>query len=400
MRTLLTVTLFFLLGAAAHATWQDRVTLISSKLDEALATDAASGKQLAEEAYYGIFEGEPHNMEVAVRVTISGRRSYELESQFTQLRQAIGKGAPRAQLEAMKTQLLADLAATAHAMDGPSATQTADAAPVRSTANAADTFAKSLLIILREGFEIILILGAITAFLIKAGARDRLRVVASGVATGIVASVLTAVLYSMFVHSLTVNPEIIEGCTLGLAATVLFCVSHWLISRAESKHWVDFIKSKVHVSLSTGNMTALWLTSFLAVYREGAETVLFYQGLAAQAPGQGRMIVAGLGLGLAALLVVFLTFRQGILRIPPRPFFRITSALLYYMAFVFAGKAVVELQAGQVLHLMPLRGWPTIEFFGVYPTVQSLAVQGLLIAAILVSMVVVFLRRQPEPVAA
>lgn len=400
MRTLTFILLVLLFGTAAHAGWQDRVTLINTKLDEALATDAAHGKQLAEEAYYTIFEGEPHNMEVAVRVNISGRRAYELESQFTELRQAIGKGATPATLQTMKTELVSALTAAAHELDAEAA-----AAPVTTTGisslSAADTFGKSLLIILREGFEVILILGAITAFLIKAGARDRLRVVASGVIAGIVASVLTAVLGTMFVRSLTVNPEVIEGCTLALAAIVLFFVSHWLISRAESKHWVDFLKSKVHVSLSTGNMTALWITSFLAVYREGAETVLFYQGLAAQSPGQGRIIIAGLALGSAALLVVFLTFRQGILRIPPRPFFRVTSALLYYMAFVFAGKAVVELQAGQVLHLIPLRGWPTIEFLGIYPTLQSLAVQACFIAAILISMAVVFTRRhQPEPVTA
>jgi high-affinity iron transporter len=390
MRTFIVATLLAMLTATAHATWQDRVTLISAKLDEALVADAAHGKQLAEEAYYAIFEGEPHNMEVAVRVNISGRRSYELESQFTELRQAIGKGAAPATLRTMKADLILALTEAAREMD---------LAPV-SSLSAADTFGKSLLIILREGFEIILILGAITAFLIKAGARDRLRVVAGGVVAGIIASVLTAVLGSMFVRSLTISPEIIEGCTLALAAIVLFFVSHWLISRAESKHWVEFIKSKVHVSLSTGNMTALWITSFLAVYREGAETALFYQGLAAQTPGQWRIILAGLALGVAALLAVFLTFRQGILRIPPRPFFRVTSALLYYMAFVFAGKAVVELQAGQVLHLMPLRGWPTIPFLGVYPTVQSLAVQACFVAAILGSMLFVFLRRQPQPVTA
>lgn len=397
MKAFLTATLLFILAGSAHATWQDRVTLISAKLDEAIAADAVHGKQLAEDAYYGIFESEPHNMEVAVRVNISGRRAFEIESQFTELRQAIAKGESPATLRTMKAELIAALTAVAGELD-------VDATPVPagsvSSLSAADTFGKSVLIILREGFEIILILGAITAFLIKAGARDRLRIVAGGVITGIIASMLTAVVSTMFVRSLRVNPEIIEGCTLALAAVVLFFVSHWLISHAESKHWVDFIKSKVNVSLTTGNMTALWLASFLAVYREGAETVLFYQGLAAQATGQGRTIAAGFALGCAALLVVFLTFRQGILRIPPRPFFRVTSALLYYMAFVFAGRAVVELQAGRVLQTIPLRGWPTIDWLGVYPTVQSLAVQACFIAAILGSMLIVFLRRQPQPATA
>ena len=115
------------------------------------------------------------------------------------------------------------------------------------------------------------------------------------------------------------------------------------------------------------------------------------------APKQGNVILAGCLLGCAVLALLFITFRRGILRIPPRPFFRVTSALLYYMAFVFAGKAVVELQAGQVLHLIPLRGWPTIEVLGIYPTLQSLGLQAIFVVAILGSMLVVYLRRQPEP---
>jgi high-affinity iron transporter len=118
------------------------------------------------------------------------------------------------------------------------------------------------------------------------------------------------------------------------------------------------------------------------------------------APQQARPIFGGLILGAAGLAILFVTFRRGILRIPPRPFFRVTSALLYYMAFVFAGKSVVELQAGQVLHVIPLRGWPTIDFLGIYPNFQSLAVQACFVAAILASMLVVYLHRQPDRVLA
>jgi high-affinity iron transporter len=287
---------------------------------------------------------------------------------------------------------LTALTLTIRADELPAAAGTAHAAT--TSLNVADTFSKSLVIILREGFEVILILGAISAFLIKAGARDRLRVVTGGALVGVLASILTAIIGTLFLRSINVSPEIIEGATLMLATIVLFFVSHWLISKAESKHWVDFIKSKVSVSLNTGNMAALWLASFLAVYREGAETVLFYQGLVSIAPGQTKIIIAGFLAGCLALGVVFLTFRQGILRIPPRPFFRVTSALLYYMAFVFAGKAIVELEEGQVIHVIPLHGWPTIDFLGIYPNVQSLAAQACLLGAMAVSILIVVLRRR------
>jgi high-affinity iron transporter len=385
--------------------WQERVAAIGSTLDRALAAcargDRAYGKELASDAYFDGFENESNNMEVAVRVNLSGKKCYELESQFSELRQAIGKGAALDQLTSLKTKLMSDLDAAARELDAHGqasvpATAVAPNAAVSSTVSEADAFGKSFLIILREGFEIILLLGAISAFLIKSGARDKLWIVAQAVVVGILASGLTAAATMLFVNSLAVNPEIVEGVTLMLAAIVLFFVSHWLISSAESKHWIGFIKSKVNVSLSSGNVTALWVASFLAVYREGAETVLFYQGLSSMAPTQGKVIAAGFVVGIVALGAMFLIFRRGILRIPPRPFFRITSAMLYYMAFVFAGKAVIELQAGQVIHLIPLPGWPTIDLLGFYPTLQSVAVQMGFILAILVSLVIVFARRQTQ----
>jgi high-affinity iron transporter len=394
MKILLSTALLFTLAGSAHAAWRDRVALIDATLNRAIAADTATGKRLAEEAYFVDFEGEPLNMEVAVRTRISGKRCYELESQFSQLRQAINKPKSVDEPPRLRAALVADLNAAADELDATAPMTAESSTQLTSQFTMADTFGKSLVIILREGFEIILILGAISAFLIKAGARGQLRVVVSGALIGVLASILTAVAGVLFVRSININPEIIEGATLMLATIVLFFVSHWLISKAESKHWIEFIKSKVRVSLNTGNMAALWLTSFLAVYREGAETVLFYQGLASSAAGQANIILAGFLAGCVALGAVFVTFRQGILRIPPRPFFRITSALLYYMAFVFAGKAIVELQAGQVIHVIPLRGWPTVDFLGIYPNVQSLSAQAFLLGAMALSILIVMLRRR------
>jgi high-affinity iron transporter len=264
----------------------------------------------------------------------------------------------------------------------------------------AGVFGQSFLIIVREGVEVILILGAISAVLIKSGARDKLRIVRSALMVSLLASVATGVLSVIFVRSISdAHREILEGATLLLAAIVLFFVSHWLISRAEAKQWVDFLKSKVQGSLDTGRAAALWLVCFLAVYREGAETVLFYHGLASSVSGRGGAIAAGFGVGCVVLIVLYLLFRRGIMRIPTRPFFRVTSAFLYVMAFIFAGKAIHEFQEAGVIAESALQSLPKIKFLGIYPTVQTLVVQAVIVLAAAASVLWVLQRqRQTAPV--
>ena len=75
------------------------------------------------------------------------------------------------------------------------------------------------------------------------------------------------------------SQDIIEGLTLLVAVGVLFSVSYWLISRVEAAKWQQFIREKVNTALEHGGGRALAFVAFLAVYREGAETALFYQAL-------------------------------------------------------------------------------------------------------------------------
>src|SRR5882762_8812197 len=131
--------------------------------------------------------------------------------------------------------------------------------------------------------------------------------------------------------------EIIEGTTLLVAVAVLFSVSYWLISKVEAAKWQQFIKEKVSTALDQGGGRALAFVAFLAVYREGAETALFYQALFNEGPNVTLPISVGIVAGFAVLAVIFTLFYRYGVRIPLRPFFSVTSVLLYYMAFVFIG---------------------------------------------------------------
>lgn len=240
-------------------------------------------------------------------------------------------------------------------------------------------FLQSLLIILREGLEAILVIGAVVAFLIKTGHRERLRSIWIGVGLALGASAVTAVVMATVLRALPATREVIEGATMLVAVAVLFSVSYWLISKVEAARWQRFIKEKVDAALQHGGGTALALVAFLAVYREGAETALFYQALLHEGTGVVMPLLGGLIAGGAILAVIFTLFWKYGVRIPLRPFFAVTSVLLYYMAFVFMGKGIRELQEGGVVGITVLPGWPHVDAMGIFPSVETLLAQALLV---------------------
>jgi len=253
-----------------------------------------------------------------------------------------------------------------------------------------EAFFQSFLIILREGFEAILVIGAVVAFLLKTGQRERLHSIWVGITLGIVASLATAVVLKTLLAAMPASREIVEATTMLVAVVVLFSVSYWLISKVEAAKWQKFIREKVNSALEHGGGQALALVAFLAVYREGAETALFYQALFNEGPNVGVPLSLGIVAGFAVLAVIFTLFYRYGVRIPMRPFFTVTSLLLYYMAFVFMGKGVRELQEGNLMRITVIPGGPHVEAMGIYPSVETLTAQAILIALLVFATIKTF----------
>lgn len=246
--------------------------------------------------------------------------------------------------------------------------------------SAFEAFWQSFLIIVREGLEAILVVGAIVAFLLKTAHRERLRSIWWGVGLAVAASAVTAVILKTVLSAVPAGREVLEGITMLVAVAVLFSVSFWLISKVEAAKWQQFIRDKVNEALARGGGGALTFVAFLAVYREGAETALFYQALFNEGSGVAFPIALGIVAGGAVLAVIFTLFYRFGIRIPLRQFFGATSVLLYYMAFVFMGKGLRELQEGNVLPITTIPGAPHVELLGLYPTVETLFGQVVLLA--------------------
>jgi high-affinity iron transporter len=253
-----------------------------------------------------------------------------------------------------------------------------------------EAFFQSFLIILREGFEAILVIGAVVAFLLKTGHRERLRSIWVGITLGLFASLATAVVLKTLLAFMPASREIVEAITMLVAVVVLFSVSYWLISKVEAAKWQKFIRDKVTAALDHGGGKALALVAFLAVYREGAETALFYQALFNEGPNVGLPLTLGIIVGFAALAVIFTLFYRYGVRIPMRPFFTVTSLLLYLLAFVFMGKGIRELQEGNIMPITVIPHGPHVEALGIYPSVETLTAQAVLIVLLVFAMIKTF----------
>ena len=289
----------------------------------------------------------------------------ELETDFAALRAAAGAGTGP-ELDAARERLATGLDRAAAAL-GAGLSRT-------------NLFVQSFVIMLREGLEAILIVGALMTFLAKMGASDRRRHVHGGILAAIVASLLTALALETVFHLSAAHQEALEGATMVVATVVLFYVSYWLLSKMEVVKWTQFVKSKVQDAVTHGSALALGTAAFLAVYREGFETVLFYKALFISAgPGAAAApVLVGMLAGFVLLVGVYVAMNRFGVRLPLKPFFAVTSAFLYYMALVFAGTGIAELQEGGFVSLTPVAGVPRVPAIGLHPTVETLTAQGLL----------------------
>lgn len=374
----------------AAASWGKVVDKIEKTMTQSLDAykqgDLDKAKKLVNDAYYGVYEKE--GMELTVSSTLSGRRGSTEEYKFSVIKKLMTNGAPEAEIKKEIDELVGMLREDAVKLGGTGKQQ-----------GPSEVFWPTFLILVREGFEAILVIGAITAYLNKSGNGSKTTVVYYGSFLAILASLLTAIAINQIFNIGGANQEIMEGVTVLIAVVVLLSVCRWMISKADTKAWQSYIEGKVQHSVSGGNALSLGLAAFLAVYREGAEVVLFYQALLSDVGAHIDAVWMGFGAGCVALAVIYGVIHYGSMKIPLKPFFLGTSIFMYCLAVSFAGSGVNKLQAGGVVGVTLIPGMEAIDLLGIYPTWETLLPQ---IALVLLAIggVMVRRRRQSAPEAA
>lgn len=245
-------------------------------------------------------------------------------------------------------------------------------------------FASAFFILLREGLEAILIVAALAAFLVKTNRKDGLAYIHIGWVSAIFLGVLTWWASVSLVNISGASREITEGVAAIVATIVLLYVGFWMHDKTSAAKWKKFIDDRMHKALTSGTLWTLAGLSFIAVYREAFETILFYQALWAQTNEAGKtMGLSGFVSAILLLAVLAWLIMRYSVRLPLRQFFAITGGLMFVLAVIFAGKGISALQEAGIIMSTPVN-FVRIDLLGVYPNLQGLLVQsGLIIIAII-----------------
>jgi high-affinity iron transporter len=249
-----------------------------------------------------------------------------------------------------------------------------------------EAFVQAAIILLREGLEAMLVIVALAAYLTKTGAQDRLSALYSGAGFAILASLVAAYLFAKFNNG--EHSDLVEGVTMLVAAGLMLYVSGWLMVRQDPRAWQAYLREKANAALAKQTGIAVALLAFLAVFREGAETVLFIHALAGSSGGWTTGLIAGLIAGAAGLVVLFFFINAVAQRVPVRPLFIVTSAFLFVMALRFIGAGIQEFQEQVIIpsHIAP--GAPWMLEVGLNPTWEAILTQGSVVVLAIVTFLI------------
>ena len=326
--------------------------------------DRNSASQLAIQAYLEGFE--------LIEASLSNVDSDLMrrgERAMMDVRGAIQSGAPSAEVEAKALEANKLLAEAREKLGG-------------EALSAPATFTAALIILLREGLEAVLVLAAIFAFLGKAQRGDAKRYVHMGWIAALALGALTWIVSNRIIAISGASREVTEGVTALIAAAMLLYVGFWLHDKSHAQGWQRFINEQVGGALTTGTVWTLATISFLAVYREIFETVLFYEALASQAGPEGHSaLVAGVASGAVALALTTWAILRWSARLPLGAFFAGSALLLAILAVVFTGQGIAALQEASWVDANALGSF-RVPMLGIFPTTQSLGAQAAVAALI------------------
>ena len=257
----------------------------------------------------------------------------------------------------------------------------AEAALSPHASSSLSTFIGAATILLREGLEALLIVVAMVAFLRKAERMEVMPYVHAGWTGALAAGFLTWIVATWMIGISGASRELTEGFGSVFAAVVLLSIGIWMHGKSQAGQWQRYIRERMATALSGRSAWFLFGLAFIVVYREVFETILFYAAL--WTPGSGAALLAGAVIACIALAIIAWALLRYSRILPIAKFFNYSSWLMAILTVVLAGKGIAALQEAGVVGIRPLAGVPRLELIGVFPTLQSIAAQGLMVTAVI-----------------
>ncbi|KMY32736.1 transporter [Lysinibacillus xylanilyticus] len=243
------------------------------------------------------------------------------------------------------------------------------------------------LILLREGLEALLIIMALVSFLEKSGQKTMRKWIYVGAFVGILLSAVAAVLMSTLFQSATIDTsrELMEGYIGLLAAAMMIGVGIWLHSKSSVTSWNRYISKQMGNAISSGSVFAMAAISFLSVFREGAETLVFYAGIAPKM--ETSQFVLGIVVAILILAIFAFVLFKASGKIPIHKFFAVATVLIYVLAFKIIGVSLHTLQLRDSVSTTIVDGLPVVSIIGFYPTVETMIGQAILLLLVVATII-------------
>jgi high-affinity iron transporter len=248
------------------------------------------------------------------------------------------------------------------------------------------TYFEAAFILGREGLEALLVLSALAAYLTRMGAESKLWALYTGAGLAVLASVVAAWVFERFYGGQ--HNDLIEGVVILVSAVLMFYVSGWLLIKQDPKAWSAYLRCHTDKAVS-GTLAAVTALSFFAVFREGAETVLFLHALAKTSGGWTASLVAGIATAALILCGLFYVVTYTSRRLPLRWVFIATSAFLFVMGLKFVGQGLKEFQEQALVPYDPLPFAAILEQIGLNPTFEAIGVQIAVVALAAISLITI-----------
>lgn len=243
------------------------------------------------------------------------------------------------------------------------------------------------LILLREGLEALLIILALASFLESARQKSMRKWIYVGALAGILVSIVAAILMSTILRSATIDTsrELMEGYVGLLAAAMMIGVGIWLHSKSSMKSWNSYISKQMGSAISSGSVVAMATVSFLSVFREGVETLIFYAGIAPKM--ETTQFVLGIIVALLILGIIAIVLFKASGKISIHKLFAVATILIYLLAFKIIGVSLHTLQLRDTVSTTIVDGLPVISSIGFYPTAETMIGQAILLALVVATII-------------
>lgn len=240
------------------------------------------------------------------------------------------------------------------------------------------TYFMSGSILLREGLEAFLIILVILGVLNSVNATESVKYVHGGWMVALLIGIASWFFAESLLSMSSLQRELMEGIGALIAVGLLLYIGFWLHDKTHASQWKQFVEGKIHGLVDQNNRWGLAVLSFIVVFREAFESVIFLSSISIKSGSGNSGILFGSTSAILAIIILGVILIKFSTKLPIRSLFKYSSIVMAVLAFILVGKGMHEFQEAGYLGISSLPLHLDLPTLGLYPTLQTIMAQFLI----------------------